>query len=149
MDLPAASGVADELFWSSRDGDDLGGIKSAYPEWRAGSSLAVDAVTGDNQLGWHWKRERNSAATASSVSHRKISQLRPGQQSSSLRLLAMTEIMRPVGDLHPARIVRRFARDGDVVHMALAQAGAGDAHELCLLLELGDVLCADIAHRGA
>src|SRR5271154_5809957 len=52
MDLPAASGVADELFWSSRDGDDLGGIKSAYPEWRAGSSLAVDAVTGDNQLGW-------------------------------------------------------------------------------------------------
>ena len=91
MDLPAACCVADELFWSSRNGDDLGGIKGAYPERRAGSSLAVDAVTGDNQFGWCWKRERDGAATASSVNHRKIPQLLLSKQSLS-RSIRRTKI---------------------------------------------------------
>jgi hypothetical protein len=37
--------------------------------------LAVDAVTGYDQLRWSWKRQRDGTATASSLSHRKILQL--------------------------------------------------------------------------
>src|SRR4051795_4389130 len=51
--------------------------------------------------------------------------------------------------LAPARIVRRLARDGDVVDVAFAQASAGDADELRLLVQVLHVLGADIAHRGA
>src|SRR5205085_6567114 len=47
------------------------------------------------------------------------------------------------------RIVRRFARDGDVVDVAFAQARAGDAYELRLVVELGEVSRPDITHRGA
>jgi hypothetical protein len=37
--------------------------------------LAVDAVTSNDYLGWlFWKRERDSTATASSASHRKMLQ---------------------------------------------------------------------------
>ena len=50
----------------------------------------------------------------------------------------------------PARIVRALARDRHVVHVALAQAGAGDAHELGLArASPSSVRGADIAHRGA
>jgi hypothetical protein len=46
-------------------------------------------------------------------------------------------------------IVRALASDGDVVDVALAKSGAGDAHEARLLLELRDRLRPDIAHGGA
>src|SRR5437588_12833858 len=62
--------------------------------------------------------------------------------ASSQGLLAMTE-------LHPARIVRAFARDRDVLDVAFAQARAGDAHELRLVVEFCKVARADIAHRRA
>src|SRR5436309_1988390 len=48
----------------------------------------------------------------------------------------------------PARIVRAFPRNRHVVNVAFAQARAGDADELRLLVEFGEVACADIAHRG-
>src|SRR5260370_8160310 len=48
----------------------------------------------------------------------------------------------------PAGVVRALARDGDVMDVAFAQARAGDAHELRLLVELGKVSGADISHRG-
>src|SRR5437763_3654495 len=52
-------------------------------------------------------------------------------------------------ELHPAGVIRAFAGDGDVVDVAFAQAGSGDAHELRLLMELGKISGADISHRGA
>src|SRR5260370_24780326 len=52
-------------------------------------------------------------------------------------------------ELHTARIVRAFPRNGDVMDVAFAQARAGDAHELRLLMELCKVSGADISHRGA
>src|SRR4029079_14081508 len=51
--------------------------------------------------------------------------------------------------LHPARIIRAFSRNSDVVDVAFAQARAGDAQELRLLVEFGEIAGADIAHRGA
>src|SRR6185312_13203364 len=51
--------------------------------------------------------------------------------------------------LHPARVIRAFPRNRDVVDVAFAQARAGDADELRLLVEFGEVAGADIAHRGA
>src|SRR5256885_6651259 len=50
-------------------------------------------------------------------------------------------------ELHPAGVIRAFAGDGDVVDVAFAQAGSGDAHELRLLTELGKVFRPDISHR--
>jgi hypothetical protein len=50
VDLPAACGIAGELFRSSRNGDDVDRIKGAYAKWRAGSPLAVKTMTGDNQF---------------------------------------------------------------------------------------------------
>src|SRR5271166_5297257 len=47
-----------------------------------------------------------------------------------------------------SRVVRSFARDHDVVHMAFAQAGSADAHESRLLLQLGDRLAAAVTHAG-
>ena len=44
-------------------------------------------------------------------------------------------------------VVRRLAGDRDVVDVALAQAGAGDAHEGAVLLHLGDRAVAGVAHR--
>src|SRR5262249_59652111 len=49
----------------------------------------------------------------------------------------------------PARIIRALARDAHVVHVAFAQARVGDAHELGLLVQLGERLGADVAHGGA
>src|SRR5690606_7008435 len=46
-------------------------------------------------------------------------------------------------------VVRRLAGDHHVVDMALAQAGAGDAHEPGPLLEVGQGRRPDIAHGGA
>src|SRR5688572_29556133 len=46
-------------------------------------------------------------------------------------------------------VVRGFFGDEDVMHMAFAQAGAGDAHEARTLLHLGDGVAAGIAHPGA
>src|SRR5258708_1624041 len=50
---------------------------------------------------------------------------------------------------HAARIVGAFARDGHVVHVAFAQAGARDAHELGLAVQLGKRARPHIAHGGA
>src|ERR1700694_4680810 len=44
----------------------------------------------------------------------------------------------------PARIIRAFARDGHVMHMALAQAGGGDAQEYRLVVEFRDIARANI-----
>src|SRR5689334_23838828 len=49
--------------------------------------------------------------------------------------------------LDAARIVRGFARDGHVVDVALAQARAGDAHELRLAVEVAEIARTDITHR--
>src|SRR5690606_31936948 len=46
-------------------------------------------------------------------------------------------------------VVRRLLGDGDVVHVALALAGAGDHHELRLLAHLLDGRAAHVAHGGA
>jgi hypothetical protein len=46
-------------------------------------------------------------------------------------------------------VVRRFLGDRDVVHVALAHAGAGDAHELRPRAHLVDVVAAGVAHRRA
>src|SRR5512142_1257214 len=48
--------------------------------------------------------------------------------------------------LHP--IVGRFARDGDVVHVALAQAGATNANESSLLLQFRYARAADVSHAA-
>src|SRR4029077_20314586 len=39
--------------------------------------------------------------------------------------------------------------DGDVVHVTFAHAGGGDAHEHRLGAQVGDVVTAGVAHRGA
>src|ERR1043166_4024563 len=54
-----------------------------------------------------------------------------------------------VSDSRPPRIVRALARDRHIVHVALAQAGAGDAHELRLLVQVGQRARAHIAHGSA
>src|SRR5688500_8809147 len=46
-------------------------------------------------------------------------------------------------------VVRRFLGDLHIVHVALAHAGAGHAHELRPRAHLGDALAAGVAHRGA
>src|SRR5271157_6007381 len=46
-------------------------------------------------------------------------------------------------------IVGRLAGDDDVVDVTFAQSGAGDAHEMRLLLQLGDAAAAHVAHAGA
>src|SRR5688572_25840617 len=46
-------------------------------------------------------------------------------------------------------VVRRFLRDDDVVHVALAEPGRRDPHELRLRLQLGDVRAPGVAHAGA
>src|SRR6188768_3757770 len=45
-------------------------------------------------------------------------------------------------------VIRGFLRDGDVVDVALAEAGGGDANQLCLLLEPADAAAAAISHPG-
>src|SRR5215471_7775093 len=45
-------------------------------------------------------------------------------------------------------IVGSFARDHDVVHVALAQAGAANADELRLFLQFPDRSAADVAHTA-
>ena len=45
-------------------------------------------------------------------------------------------------------VVRCLLRDDDVVHVALAEALAGDADELALLAKLLDVVAAGVAHAG-
>src|SRR5947208_2868881 len=56
---------------------------------------------------------------------------------------------RTTSSLGPTRIVRAFTGDGDVVDVAFAQARAGDAHELRLFMELGQIASADITHCRA
>ena len=47
------------------------------------------------------------------------------------------------------RVIRTFARDRDVVHVAFAQAGRRDPHEFRARLQILDCRRADIAHCGA
>jgi len=44
------------------------------------------------------------------------------------------------------RVVRRLARDHDVMHMALAKTSGADSHEACLLLQIGNGLATTITH---
>src|SRR2546425_810111 len=46
-------------------------------------------------------------------------------------------------------VVRRFFRDGHVVHVALAEAGGRDANQLRFALELRDRAAAAVAHPRA
>ena len=46
-------------------------------------------------------------------------------------------------------VVGGFTGDDDVVDVAFAKAGAGDADELRLLLEVLDGGAAEVAHAGA
>src|SRR6266853_4839417 len=45
-------------------------------------------------------------------------------------------------------VIRRFLRDRDVVHVALAEPGGGDANHLRVALQVRDVLAAAVAHPG-
>src|SRR5947209_13255539 len=69
-----------------------------------------------------------------------------GRDASTMRR-AVSGISNSV--LNSARIIRALARDRHIVHMALAQAGRGDAHEVGLGMQVRHVLRADIAHGGA
>ncbi|MPL90530.1 hypothetical protein SDC9_36582 [bioreactor metagenome] len=51
--------------------------------------------------------------------------------------------------LSPDPVVRAFAGDLHVVHVAFLQPGAGDAHELAAAAHLRDRGVASVAHRGA
>src|SRR5271154_5744642 len=46
------------------------------------------------------------------------------------------------------RVVRRFARDHYIVHVAFAETGGADTHKSRLLLQFGDGLAATISHAG-
>src|SRR5664279_2927412 len=84
MNLPAACRIAGELFRGSGNDDEVDRIESADAKWRAGSSLAVKTMTGDNQFWWSWKRECQSAAAASGVSHWKTPSVFGSLRSLSL-----------------------------------------------------------------
>src|SRR5215813_5367942 len=55
----------------------------------------------------------------------------------------------PPSELASARVIRALARDGNVVNVAFPQPGARNPHELGLVVELCEVLGADVTHRGA
>src|ERR1700741_1100980 len=44
------------------------------------------------------------------------------------------------------RIIWALSGDGDVMNMAFAQSCSGNLYELCLLPEIGQCSCSDIAH---
>jgi hypothetical protein len=69
VDLSAACSIAGELFRSSRNGDSVDRIKGAYAKRCAGPALAFKTMTGGDQSRWFGKRQRESAATASGISH--------------------------------------------------------------------------------
>jgi hypothetical protein len=72
MDIPAARRGVRELSCGARDGDGLSGVIGAHTERRTGSALAVEAVTGNDEPGWFFrKRDRDCPAAASGVPHRK------------------------------------------------------------------------------
>lgn len=74
MHFPAACGGVRKFFRGSRDGDSLSGVISAYSERRACPALAVDAVTSHDYPRWFFRqRERDCAADASCVAHRRNS----------------------------------------------------------------------------
>jgi hypothetical protein len=90
------------------------GVISAYTERRAGSALAVDAVTSNDYFGWFfWKRERDCTAAASSVSHRKILQLLLSKQSLPMDFLLSFD------GFETAERCRLIWRDGDYVGVRL------------------------------
>ena len=68
-DLSPARPIARKFFWRAGNANGVGRIKRADAKWRAGPSLTVETMTGDNQLGWSWQRQRNGAATALGISH--------------------------------------------------------------------------------
>src|SRR6478735_3177261 len=69
-DLAAACGCPDVFLRRPRDRDGLRRIERADTERRARSTLAVDAMTGDDEAGRSWKRQRESAAPALGIGHR-------------------------------------------------------------------------------
>src|ERR1700751_3284891 len=45
-------------------------------------------------------------------------------------------------------VVGCFARDDDIMHVAFAQARAGDTHKLSFLLQLLNAIATEVAHAG-
>src|SRR5439155_15256606 len=89
---------------------------------------------------------RSSAPTQSKRRHSgAVRRTEPGISRFRVRLAPRNDDLKS----HPARIVRAFPRNRHVVDVAFAQARAGDADELRLVVEFGEVARADIAHRGA
>src|SRR6516165_10496193 len=82
-----------------------------------------------------------SSSQLTIASNRPDANSRPASSGTTLNDIASRSC--------PARIVRALAGDGHVVHVALAHAGAGDAHELGLVVQLGERARADIAHGHA
>src|SRR5579859_7121577 len=81
-----------------------------------------------------------STQTQSSVGNHARSLRETGTGPGSAVELKSAYLFQPV--------VRRFTRDYHVVHMAFTQAGAADADEARLLLQLGNRLGAAITHAG-
>jgi len=50
VNLPATGCIPRELFRGSGNGDGVDRIEGADAKWRAGSALAVETMTGDNQF---------------------------------------------------------------------------------------------------
>src|SRR5262245_34869786 len=85
-------------------------------------------------------------ASAAMAQSRSVSDLLPGKPTAKSK--------RPdqgvsASAASAGAVVRGFFGDEDVMHMAFAQAGAGDAHEARTLLHLGDGVAAGIAHSRA
>src|SRR3954466_13496898 len=105
MDLAAACGSARKLLWGPRDGDGLSGVESADTERRAGSPLAVEAMTGDHKPGGCRKRERQGTATASGIRHRKSSNCHPASKAcrAGIRHVKVSKGIPPVRILTKVR----------------------------------------------
>src|SRR5688500_4310123 len=97
-------------------------------------------------------------ASAAMAQSRRVSDLLPGKPTAKSKRPAQGVSARASlsvagaagGALGSAgAIVRGFFGDEDVMHMAFAQAGAGDAHEARTLLHLDDAVAAGIAHPRA
>src|SRR5579872_3223059 len=73
VDHGAAVSGAAELCCGSRDRDGLGAIKRPNAKRRTGSPLAIDAVTGHDQLRWFGQLKGYGAATTLRMAHQERS----------------------------------------------------------------------------
>src|SRR6187402_731496 len=105
-DLAAAFGGTNVFPWRTGDRHDFNRIERADTEWRAGSSLTVDAVTGNDQRGRPGKRKRDSATTASGIDHREalligrsVSELQRGARNGRRKKAGETYANRQFADV--------------------------------------------------